>query len=30
LNPVVALAVAGQETASQKAKEPVPLINRYH
>jgi regulator of protease activity HflC (stomatin/prohibitin superfamily) len=30
LNPVVALAVAGQETASQKAKEPLPLINRSH
>jgi hypothetical protein len=30
LNPVVALAVAGQETASQKANEPLPLINRSH
>jgi regulator of protease activity HflC (stomatin/prohibitin superfamily) len=30
LNPVVALAVAGQETASKKAKEPLPLINRSH
>jgi regulator of protease activity HflC (stomatin/prohibitin superfamily) len=30
LNPVVALALAGQETASQKANEPLPLINRSH
>ena len=30
LNPVVALALAGQETASQKANEPLPLIKRSH
>jgi hypothetical protein len=30
LNPVVALALAKQDTAQQKVNEPLPLINRSH
>jgi hypothetical protein len=28
MNPVVALALAGQDTAKQKANGPIPLSNR--